>query len=106
MQDAAGDSETAPCDPVEGFTPPAQNGLPDDEASEDAAPAVHQGEGWEGDDLVDGDPRDPEDVDMRSAGPTSKLRWYSGACSDQLGRCQGGPQKTGGQVDDICWHGK
>ena len=58
---------------------PAQNGLPADEASGDAAPAAHQGEGWEGRDLVDGDPRDPEDEDMRSAGPTCKLGLYSGA---------------------------
>ena len=86
MQDAAGDSEGAASDPAEGSMLPAQNGLPADEASEDAAPAAHNGEGWEGEDLVDGDTRDPEDEDMRSAGPTSKLGLYSGACPGQLGR--------------------
>ncbi len=94
MQDAAGDSEAAASDPAKGSLPPAQNGLPADEASEDAAPGAHRGEGSEGDDLVDGDPRDPEDEDMRSADPTSKLGLYSGAGSRQLGRCQGGHQEA------------
>ena len=75
MQDAAGDSEGAASDPAEGSMLPAQNGLPADEASEDAAPAAHIGVGWEGVDLVDGDTRDREDAAMRSAGRTSKLGW-------------------------------
>ena len=106
MQDAAGDSEAAASDPVEGSTPPGRNGLPADEAPEDAAPAAAQGEGWEGDDLVDRDPQDPEDEDMRSAGPTSKLGLHSGACSGQLGEVSRGTPGVLRTGHEVCWPGK